>query len=214
MTKLWLIRHGEAHINQPRGDGLVSWVDEYGLTTAGIEQAELLAGRLVADPEINPNVIVASSYPRARQTAEIAGVALGLAVHLEDDLQEWRPGPDTQGLTLVEALASWERVRAGEGHDDRLSPGTETHNEFIERVDTTLVRLAGQQVGHEVLVFTHGGVIGRSFTTLMGVPHASTLNGLYAKHTSLTEWSLAEDINPPRWLLGRYNDATHLANRH
>lgn len=69
MTKLWLIRHGEAHINQPRGDGLVSWVDEYGLTTAGIEQAELLAGRLVADPEINPNVIVASSYPRARQTA-------------------------------------------------------------------------------------------------------------------------------------------------
>ena len=211
MTRIWLVRHGEAHVNQARDDGMVHLVDEHGLTDTGISQAERLRERLTKDAGINPDVIIASTYARARQTAAIACSDLNMPIIDDDSVQEWRVGADANDLTLTEAMASWERVYSGLGHDDRLTPQTETHNEFVTRIDASLLRIAAEHEDHEVLVFTHGGVVGRSFTTFMGLPHSAALKAVQPRHTSLTEWHLVEVFGSPSWVLARYNDVTHLS---
>jgi probable phosphoglycerate mutase len=210
MTRIWLVRHGEAHVNHARDDGMVHLVDEYGLTDKGIEQAKRLGDRLAIDADITPDVVVASTFPRAHQTAVIAAASFGKPIVANDSVQEWRLGSDAVDLTYDEALASWARICAGQGHDDRLSPETETHNEFVERVDTALLRIAETYHGKQVLVFTHGGVVGRSFVTFMGLPGSAALVSVRPRHTSLTEWALVEEFGAPRWMLARYNDVTHL----
>ena len=210
MTRLWLVRHGEAHVNQFRDDGLVHVIDEHGLTNRGVKQAERLRDRLTKDADINPDLIITSTYLRASQTADIASANLGLAVVEDSEVQEWRLGADAIGVTLDEALASWQRVRAGTGHDDRISPQTETHNEFIARVDAALLRIADNHAGKEILVFTHGGVVNRSFATFMDLPQAAPLVSVQPQHTSLTEWTLVEEFGSPIWVLARYNDTAHL----
>ncbi len=204
------MRHGEAHVNQSRDDGLLHVVDEHGLTDRGIQQAERLRDRLTKDTDINPDLIITSTYLRASQTAAIASADLGLPVVDDPEVQEWRLGADAVGVTLEQALASWQRVRAGADHDHRISPGTETHNEFVARVDSALLRITAKHHGEEILVFTHGGVVGRSFATFMGLPQTTPLVSVQPLHTSLTEWTLVEEFGSPVWVLSRYNDTAHL----
>jgi probable phosphoglycerate mutase len=214
VTKIWLVRHGEAHVNHARPDGFMHLVDEHGLTDAGIAQAKRLGDRLATDPEIAPDTVLASTFTRAHQTAAIACADLGLPIVDDDSLQEWRPGSDAEGLTLDDAMAAWGRVYAGYDHDVRLSPLTETHNEFVSRVDAALSRIVAENHGRQVLVFTHGGVIARSFVTFLGLPASTALAGVHPRHSSLTEWSLIEEFGSPVWRLDRYNDATHLPTDH
>src|SRR4051794_29958771 len=100
MTDLYIIRHGEGDyqvrkiVPGPKGDK--------GLSDLGRQQARRLHDRLAATSEIKADVLIASSLPRARETAEIIAPALGLPVLLDDDLQELRPG-ETDGLTFAEA---------------------------------------------------------------------------------------------------------------
>ena len=210
MTRIWLIRHGEAHVNRISDDGLVPLVDEEGLTDDGVLQAELLRERIIRTGEIEPHVVISSTFPRARQTAQIVGGAWDVPIVDSDDVQEWRLGSDAIGLTIETALKSWDRIRSGEGHDERLSPLTETHNEFITRIDHALLHLPVAYPDRDVVVFTHGGVISRSLTTFLRLdPHAA-INGIHADHTSITEWRQQPDSALAPWMLARYNDHAHL----
>jgi probable phosphoglycerate mutase len=209
VTTLWLIRHGEAHVNRPAADGSYSLFDEHGLTERGVEQARLLRDRLVREA-LSPDTVIASSFPRALQTAEIVCEALGVDPVVDHDVQEWRPGDDRETLPLADALASWQRIIDGHDHDLRVTPSAETHNEFLTRVDRALLRIADEQADRTCLVFTHGGVIDRSFVTFLGLPPRSSLISLRTTHTSITEWRRTQELDEPTWVLGRYNDASHL----
>ena len=73
MTHLYLIRHGESVANvQPIVAGMRG---DVGLTERGVAQADRLRERL-AQGEIAADVLIASTLPRARQTAEIIAPAL------------------------------------------------------------------------------------------------------------------------------------------
>lgn len=211
MTTLWLIRHGEAHVNRPAADGSYSLFDEHGLTERGIEQARQLRDRMVREG-LRPDAVITSSFPRAQQTAEIVSEALGIEPVLDHDIQEWRPGDERETLAMADALASWQRILDGHDHDLRVTPSAETHNEFLDRVDRALLRIAEEQADRTVLVFTHGGVIDRSFVSFLGLPPRSSLISLRTKHTSITEWHRTYELDEPTWVLGRYNDATHLSD--
>jgi len=188
----------------------VPLIDEEGLTELGLSQVMALKQRLANNGEIEPDVVIASSFPRALQTAKVVNELWSLPLVESDEVQEWRPGADTVGLTLDDLMASWNRVRAGDGHDHRLTPLTETHNEFINRVDAALTQIAADHKDQGVAVFTHGGVISRSLVTFLGLPPAAAINAIHADHTSITEWR-RQDHNPhAAWLLVRYNDAAHL----
>src|SRR5215471_17549046 len=86
MTQLYLIRHGEA-MNAVKG-----LVGDGGLSPLGVLQAQRLRDRLAATKEIAADVLIASSFPRAVETAQIIAPALGLRLNLDDEIQELRPG--------------------------------------------------------------------------------------------------------------------------
>ncbi len=214
MTTLWLIRHGEAHVNQPNDDGTYSLIDRHGLTDRGVEQATRLRDRLVREG-VRPDAVVSSSFRRALQTAMIVCAGLGTEPLVNHEVQEWRPGDDAEVIPVDDALGSWSRILAGHDHDLRITPGSESHNEFLTRADRALVQLANDHSDKTVLVFTHGGVIGRSFVTFLGLPPRSSLVGIRSRHTSITEWRRSpahpEAGHPdPIWQLTRYNDVAHL----
>jgi len=72
-TRLFLIRHGQAVSNvEPMIAGIRG---DAGLTPLGVMQAERLRDRLAASGEIKADVFLASSLPRARQTAQIIAPA-------------------------------------------------------------------------------------------------------------------------------------------
>ncbi len=209
MTTLWLIRHGEAHVNQPNPDGTYSLIDRHGLTESGIHQAQLLRDRLVRE-EVRPDVVITSSFRRAHQTATIVCEGLGVEPQVSHEIQEWRPGDDAEAIPIGEALGSWNRILAGHDHDVRITPGSESHNEFLSRADRALVQIADEHADRTVLLFTHGGIIGRSFVTFLDLPARQSLLGIRSRHTSITEWRRTSELDEPIWQLNRYNDVAHL----
>lgn len=101
-THLYLIRHGEAITNvEPIIGGMRG---DTGLSSLGVRQAEALRDRLTATQEIAADLLIASTLPRARQTAEIVAPAFGLPIVWEDDVQEMRAKPaigaDTPSVPL------------------------------------------------------------------------------------------------------------------
>jgi len=129
---------------------------------------------------------------------------------IDHEIQEWRPGDEAEAIPMGEALGSWNRILAGHDHDVRITPGSESHNEFLSRVDRALTQIADDHAERTVLVFTHGGVIGRSFVTFLDLPPQRSLLGIRSRHTSITEWHRTVELGQPTWQLSRYNDVAHL----
>ena len=205
VTRLVLIRHGEARaaieqvIAGERGCT--------GLSELGRHQAEMLRDRLARTREVVADVLLASTLPRAVETAEIIAPALGDPAIVQDcDLCELHPG-ECDTLT-------WEEYRERYGVDmgadpyQPISPGGESLVEFNVRVGRSLTRLVQEHEGRSVVVACHGGVIIGSVLCFLGLPtQRPSVTDLTVTNTSITEW----ERRPDRWTLVRFNDAAHLA---
>ena len=148
MTALLLVRHGETDWN---ADGRLQGQTDRPLSDFGRRQAQRLADEL-ADEELE--AIYASDLSRARQTAEILGGRLGLAIVLDPDLREKDWGT-WEGLTAIER----DRV-------EFVGESTEAHQ---ERTLRALRRIAERHPGGRVLVVTHGGSMRRVQTAALGM---------------------------------------------
>jgi 2,3-bisphosphoglycerate-dependent phosphoglycerate mutase len=208
VTRLVLIRHGESmsSVNRTMG-GPRSCA---GLSPLGRKQAEALADRLARTGEVRADLLVASAYPRARETADIVAAAIGdPPSQIVEDLGEHDPGEECDGLPWDDAIAThapdWETIWE---HDPYVSgfPGAESIGEFHHRVAGALLRVLRENVGRTIVVVCHGGVIDRALRILLKLPFTGGFE-LNTLNTSLTELHL---IRPGRWRLLRYNDAAHL----
>jgi probable phosphoglycerate mutase len=205
MTDLYIIRHGEAlgavhHI-----------IGDTALSPFGILQAERLRDRLAATGEIAADVLISSTFKRARQTAEIIAPALGLPVLFDDEVQELRDGV-AEGMRLDEYRARYGEVNFRETPFRQVAPAGENWGQFVLRVATVLDRIIHEYDGKTIVIVCHGGVVGVSFLYFSGTgswqyPQA----GFDTDNTSITHWS-RRPINgrPPRWRLKCYNDVMHL----
>jgi broad specificity phosphatase PhoE len=141
LTTLLLVRHGETDWNAER-----RWQGhaDVPLNERGRTQAHALAEQL-SDAAID--AIYSSDLSRARDTAEIVGAQIGIAVLVDGDLREIDVGP-IEGLTAEEASAfdGWQ----GEPKDAHA-----------ERVLEALRRIAERHPDERVLVVTHGGSMRR-----------------------------------------------------
>lgn len=206
--RLVLVRHGDAFagfsgvIGGERGCT--------GLTPLGRLQAEALRDRLATSDRVRADVLVASTLPRAIETAEI--IAPGLGIETFDrarDLCEVHTG-EADGLEWAEY-----GVRYGsfdmEGEPDRLfAPEGESWNSFHDRVGQLLTRIAEEYAGQTVVAVCHAGVIIASMRLLLGMPRVSSSGArLQPSNTGLTEWE--HDPSTERWILHCFNDADHLA---
>src|SRR6478752_831281 len=91
-AELWLVRHGQSQGNVVR-------------ERPGVEQAAALGRWLAGQSAAMPDVVVASPYVRAAQTAQgiCAAADLGLKVHLDERLRERELG--------ILDLLTWHGVR-------------------------------------------------------------------------------------------------------
>ncbi len=195
--RLLLVRHGES---VAAVTGVVGGARGCtGLTERGFAQARALRDRLVGEG-FRPDVICASTLPRAHQTAETIAEGFGFDVERHDDLCEFRPGEidgtrweDYEGFDVI---AEPDRV---------ISPGGESLNLFHGRVRSMLDQLADAFDGKNVLAATHGGFIATSVINTFGIGTERPV-WIDVDYTSITEWRRNDD----RWTLVRVNDVAHL----
>ena len=208
MTHIYLIRHAEsimAHSQHIR-----DIMTEDALTPEGVKQAERLRDRLAATGEIQADALLASTYPRAFQTANIIAPALNLPVIPEDDLQEWRPG-DSGGIYWDEYIEKHGHTNPFKQPFHLTSPTAEAWAQFTIRVASTLHRIAHEYEGKHVVLVCHGGIVDASLLTFLGLstlflPHFST----QVENTSITHWQHSTQDGYSRWRLHKFNDALHL----
>lgn len=208
MTNLYLIRHGEAVCNVDREAPTAGMKGDLGLTELGKVQAERLRDRLAATGEIAAEVFIASTLPRARQTAEIIAPAIGLPIAWDDDVQELRVG-EIDGVPWSKIAHTVPDFRKEPFRP--LSPGGENWPRFVLRVATALERITREHDGKTIAVVCHGGVIDASFVIFSGLSSLvfPTLD-LATRNTSITHWERHDDHGAPRWRLRRYNDDLHV----
>lgn len=205
MTHLYLIRHGR-YIDEANGK-----LVDHGLSLLGIRQAELLRDRLAATGEIQADVLITSTLPRARHTAEVIAPALNLPVVQDPDFEEWRN--EDGSLSEEQFLSMWKEVPHEQRPYFRWVPTGENWVEFHLRATSALHRLVQEYAGKTIVLVCHGGVVEASFIYFFGMNiHHLHRAGIATDYTSLTHWQLStrEEGWQPRWLLERYNDRYHL----
>jgi probable phosphoglycerate mutase len=209
-THLYLIRHGEAEchthgiVGGRRGD--------VGLSALGVKQAESLRDRLARHRDIAPDLLIASTLPRAQQTAEIIAPALGLPIILDDDLRELDPG-EADGMRYDEVERTFGTFDLERQFLRPFASGAESWAQFMVRVATALDRLWHDYRGKSVAIVCHGGVIEGSFVYFLGLGSLSKPStGFSTVNTSITHWEYREAAErmPAQWYLVHYNDSTHL----
>jgi probable phosphoglycerate mutase len=207
-TNLFLIRHGES---TPQVERIMGGMrGDRGLTPLGVAQAERLRDRLTATREVTADVVIASTMPRARQTAEILAPALGLPIIEDEEVQEVRPGI-ADGLSLEEAEARFHMSAFVSDPSHPVSPGGESWQQFVQRVSGAFDRITQQHAGRTVVVVCHAGVIEGSFLHFFRLPLMSLPPVQFStQNTSITHWQQPLDGASGRWRLFGYNDAMHL----
>jgi uncharacterized phosphatase len=145
MTTLYLVRHGETDWNKARR---IQGSTDIPLNETGREQAAT-TGALLARREWD--AIVASPLSRAFETASIIARETGL------------PTPEVFG-TLVERRYGEAEGLNYQQVDDRFPgdtevPGRETRDDVTARVVPTLLEIAAEHPGANIIVVSHGGVI-------------------------------------------------------
>ena len=208
MTQIYLIRHAESILAHDQH--IIDVMKEDMLTLAGVKQAERLRDRIAATGEIKADALLASTFPRAMQTAQIIAPALGLPVVPDDELQEMRPG-DTGGMYWDEYVELHGRPDPVREPFRSIAPGAENWPQFLLRVATTLDRIAREYEGKTAVLVCHGGVVDGSLLSLFGLSSfiAPSVD-LYTENTSITHWEHYERKGAMRWRLIKYNDALHL----
>lgn len=206
MTHLYLIRHAEHTFGPKDGRYL-----DLGLTPLGVAQAERLRDRLARTGEIHADVLIASTQPRARQTAEVLAPALGLPVLLDEEFEEWRN--EDGSLSPEEILEREQAITREQMPFFRWVPGCETWLEFSVRAANAFYRIIEEHAGQTVVIVCHGNIIEASLAFFLGISGAPLLRlNVMAGHTAITHWQ--KQAAPPGflsdWLLERYNDQNHL----
>jgi broad specificity phosphatase PhoE len=162
---IYLARHGETAYNAERrfqGQG------DVGLNATGVAQAHELAAAAEGHGIVR---LVCSPLPRARQTADIVGKALGLEPEDDARFKETDTGDWTDRLFADVEREAPEAYAAYHATDpDFRFPGGESLEEQMERVVDGLVAVT-QAHRLPALIICHRGVIrvARSHTHQRGL---------------------------------------------
>jgi len=147
MTELLLVRHGETDWN---AEGKLQGHTDRPLNDYGRRQAQALADKLAGE---SIDAVYASDLSRARETAEILGEKLGLAVVVDPDLREKNWG-NWEGLTSEERLHVEFEGETSEAHRDRTLNAVQ--------------RIVERHPEGRIVVVTHGGSLRRIQAAVSG----------------------------------------------
>ena len=157
--KIYLMRHGEPTYRDTEALGLPGMGAELGqLTADGIQQAEEAA----KDSRIqDADLIVASPYPRALQTAAIVSRRIDRPVEVAVGIFEWLPSVRYDTLSHREISDSWhEFMKNGGVHTPQDQfPDWETHAQMRARARRTILPYLERSGISKLLIVCHGGIM-------------------------------------------------------
>jgi broad specificity phosphatase PhoE len=125
---------------------------EWRLSDAGREGATILAGRLAP---YAPGVIVASTEPKATETAQIAAAQLGTTMTTRDGLQE----NDRTGLGWLSTAELEARIARFFAEPGTLVMGHETADQAHARFAAAVDAICAMHPDETVVIVAHGTVI-------------------------------------------------------
>lgn len=183
--KIIFIRHGEPDVTPVDERGWIGQGRNFApLTPKGIQQAIDVSDHHLLE---GCQLIVASPYTRALQTAAIISKNTGLDIHVEINLHEFIPDKTFQ-------LKGAEENK--QLHDEFLNfhgeypPGQtrkwETITEIIARTKTVFDRYVDMEY-QKIMVVAHGGVI-RRYTGVADIAHCEVCAVDYSKDFECFGW--------------------------
>lgn len=185
MTRLLLVRHAAT----PGTSRAAFPIEDEPLDQAGLRDAAALKPALAV-----ATTCLSSPAPRARQTAEAAGIS----PQPDPDLAECNFG-SWAGRTLAEVSAfDPEGLRRWLEDPDAAPHGGESLAQMAKRVEEFLTRVAS--LGGTTAVVTHGGVVKAAVVAAIGAPLAAFWR-IDVSPASVTEFHRDDG----RWTLARTN---------
>jgi broad specificity phosphatase PhoE len=213
---IFFTRHGESVANLADREGRPRPPDSDRLSDRGWEQARGVGERLRGE---GIEVIVASRYRRAQETAQaISEVLGGLAIETDEDLHEvkqsdayYASAPHFGHTGTITWMPGAERSFA--------EPGAESFDEVIARVERVQARLA-QRASERILCVSHWGfmhwflgssMFGDAFAPehlpiVYRVSHANTGISIF-EHRDM--WDI-DGVAFTGWTMVTWNDQGHL----
>jgi len=164
LTRLIIVRHGETAWNE---QGKLQGQADSALNARGIIQGKALAARL---SPCSFGALYSSDLGRARQTAELIAAASGHKILTDGRLRERHLGI-FQGLTWAEVEQAYpgEYERFLTGEVDYVVPEGESFSQSSIRMMGCLEELARQHAGQQIVIVSHGGVLGAVLRHVLGI---------------------------------------------
>ena len=201
-TRLLLLRHGQTELSRQRR---YSGRGNPELTDLGRRQAADAARYLAGRGGIS--AVVTSPLQRAYDTAAAAAGALGLQVHVDDDLIETDFG-EWEGLTFLEAAQRQPDLHGRWLRDTSLAaPGGESFDEVQHRVARARDRIVTDHGASTVLVVSHVTPI----KTLLRLALGAGPSILHRLHLDLASLSVAEFYPDDGASVRLVNDTSYLS---
>lgn len=201
--KVYLVRHGESE----DGASAVYQSDPSPLSPAGIKQAEILARRFES---IHIDVVYASPFPRAHQTAEII---LPSQVEDLDLLRELKRPSEIIGKPLHDPSALEIKAKIKEHIADESWHHSDEENfyEIRDRVCKLLDFL--ERDTHETILIVSHAIVLRVLSMLMifGRDADHKIHDTLYNHFRMTQTGITLlEHSEKGWLLMTWNDYAHL----
>jgi broad specificity phosphatase PhoE len=184
MTEIWLVRHGQTDWNL---EGRLQGQLDVPLNETGLEQARALAEKLKGTKF---SAIYASDLMRARQTAGIISVSVGLPVIFDPRLREIHQG-EGHGMLFSDVINQFENTLENRTHDPVNSrlPGGESVSELAARFRSCMDDVAAIKYEHPVLVVAHGLAIATILCQARGYPMESVYSRIMNNATAeIIQW--------------------------
>jgi phosphoserine phosphatase len=205
---VYFVRHGESVGNlKDRHQG-----GDVPLSEKGIKQAKLLADRLKA---VDVDIIYASPYLRAKETAKIIATKLGLEIEYWDKIVERKRPSEIEGLRWDNPKASTinKLTRENQVIPDWKYSDDESYNDLVARAESVTEHLFEHHKKQNVLCVSHQGIIKTIVlrTILQDVLAPEVFWKFYyhswIDNTGITQIKYGDRFG---WELVTWNDTTHL----
>jgi len=205
---VYLVRHGQSEGNlkgQYQGP-------EVSLSPEGIEQAKILAKRL---KNIPINIIYASPFTRAKQTAEIIAKELSLPIEYWEDLRERKRPSELEGLNTDDpkAIEIKDQIAKNWLKGNWKYSDDESFEDLKNRGQTVIKNLVNKHREQDVLCVSHGTIMKMIVSwAIFGNKLTPEVfwefdNHTWNQNTGITHLGFTDKYG---WSLLTWNDTTHL----
>lgn len=188
MTKLILIRHGEPDYNFVTERGFKGHGRDLAqLTLTGIQQAQIMA----KDERLQgAQLIVASPYTRALQTAAIISKERALDINIEVDLHEWLPDLKFNYITDDEVKIAARECSLLKGN---YNDGEMKSWEKLSTVANRAFRSLEKYLNYDKIIVVTPGVVMRQFQFHTEIPYCGIIEVDYDKDFKWCGWVEKEE---------------------